>query len=85
VNRVATSRSKRRAFDAATLRLLEEVFDSTWAIFQARHPFRDLTKDNDLKHQLRRRLFILAENSDLQNLDSLQHQVLEAFSRVTDY
>ena len=81
---VASSRPKRRAFDASTLRLLEELCESTWAIVQDRHPFRDLTNDSDLKHQLRRKLFILAENSDLEDLDGLQRSVLEAFARGVD-
>src|SRR6476646_1708554 len=59
--------------------------ESTWAIVQDRHPFRDLTKDNDLRHQLRKKLFILAENSDLEDLDGLQRSVLEAFARGVDY
>ena len=82
---MAASRSKRRAFDASTLRLLEELCKSTWAIVQDRHPFRDMTNDPDLKHQLRRKLFILAENSDLEDLDGLQRSVLEAFARGVDY
>jgi hypothetical protein len=82
---VASSRPKRRAFDASTLRLLEELCDSTWTIVQDRHPFRDTNKDNELRHQLRRKLFILAENSDLEDLDDLQRSVLEAFARGVDY
>jgi hypothetical protein len=78
---VAFTRPKRRAFDASTLRLLEELCESTWAIVQDRHPFRDSNKDNELRRQLRRKLFILAENSDLQDLDGLQRSVLEAFAR----
>ena len=42
-------------------------------------------KDNELRHQLRRKLFILAENSDLEDLDGLQRSVLEAFARGVDY
>ena len=82
---VASNRPKRQAFDASTLRLLEELCESTWAIVQDRHPFRDPNKDNELKHQLRRKLFILAENSDLEDLDGLQRSVLEAFARGVDY
>jgi hypothetical protein len=52
-------------FDAASLRVLEELYDSTWQILQAQHPFRDVTKDIDLRDQLRRKLFILAEQFDL--------------------
>jgi hypothetical protein len=43
------------------------------------------TNDSDLKHQLRRKLFILAENSYLEDLDGLQRSVLEAFARGVDY
>ena len=82
---VASSSPKRLAFNASTLRLLEELCDSTWAIVQDRHPFRDPNKDNELRHQLRRKLFILAENSDLEDLDGLQRSVLEAFARGVDY
>ena len=42
-------------------------------------------KDNELRHQLQRKLFILAENSDLEDLDGLQRSVLEAFARGVDY
>ena len=76
---------KRLAFDAATLRLLEDLYESTWVIVEAQHPFRDTTKDNDLRHQLRRKLFILAENSDLTDLDALQRSALDAFVREIDY
>ena len=82
---VASSSPKRRAFNASTLRLLEELCDSTWAIVQDRQPFRDTNKDNELRHKLRRKLFILAENSDLEDLDGLQRSVLEAFARGVDY
>ena len=76
---------KRAAFDAATLKLLEEIYKSTWVIVEAQHPFRDTTKDNDLRHQLRRKLFILAENSDLTDLDALQKSALDSFVREIDY
>jgi len=71
--------------ESSTLWLLEELCESTWAIVQDRHPFRDLTNESDLKHQLRRKLFILAENSDLEDLDGLQRSVLEALARGVDY
>ena len=51
---MASSRPKRRAFDASTLRLLEELCKSTWAIMQDRHPFRDPNKDNELRHAIDR-------------------------------
>ena len=75
----------RMVWGTSTLRLLEELCESTWAIVQDRHPFRDLTNESDLKHQLRRKLFILAENSYLEDLDGLQRSVLEALARGVDY
>jgi hypothetical protein len=71
----------RMVWGTSTLRLLGELCESTWAIVQDRYPFRDLTNDSDLKHQLRRKLFILAENSYLEDFDGLQRSVLEAFAR----
>jgi hypothetical protein len=82
---VATKRPKRPAFDAAGLRLLEELSESTWMILQDRYPFRDIAKDDDLHRQLRRKLFILAEHFDLRDLDELQRLVLDALSRAIDY
>ena len=75
---------KRQAFDAATLRMLEDLYESTWVILEAQRPFRDTAKDNDLRHQLRRKIFILAENSNLTDLDALQRSVLESFARAID-
>ena len=76
---------KRAAFDAATLKLLEDIYKSTWVIVEAQHPFRDTRKGNDLRHQLRRKLFILAENSNLADLDALQKSALDSFVRAIDY
>ena len=83
---VASTRPKRRAFNASNSAALGGTLcNSTWAIVQDRHPFRDPNKDNELRHQLRRKLFILAENSDLEDLDGLQRSVLEDFARGVDY
>ncbi len=75
--------ARKRVFDAAALRTLEEIFDSTWAIVQARHPFRDLAKDNELREQVRRKLFLVAETAGRDDLDALQQAVLESASRLT--
>ena len=74
-----------RSFDAASLRLLEELYESTWFILEARHPFRDRLKDADLQHQLKRKLVILAESSGLNDLEVLQQSALQAFSRGIDF
>jgi hypothetical protein len=68
------SSHKRRAFDASSLRSLEELCESTWATVQDRLPFRDPIRDNELGRQLRRKLFILAENSDLEDLEACSDQ-----------
>jgi hypothetical protein len=48
-------------------------------------PFGIRTRKTELRRQLRRKLFIPAENSDLEDLDGLQRSVLEAFARGVDY
>ena len=72
---------RKPSFDAAGLRVLEELVDSTWAIFLARYPFRSLERDKPLQEELRRKLFLLAENHGLKNLDQLQTLALEAISQ----
>jgi hypothetical protein len=79
------SRSKIPAFDGASLGILENLCDSTWHIFEARYPFRNFDQDDDLRHQLRLKLFILAESSGLEDLDGLQRRALAALSRALDY
>jgi hypothetical protein len=69
------------SFDAAGLRVLDELVDSSWAIFQARYPFRNLERDEHLQEELRRKLFLLAENHGLKNLDQLQTLALQAISQ----
>ena len=83
--RMPNPRRKIPAFDAASLAILEHLCDSTWHIFEATHPFRDFKHDEDLKDHLRLKLFILAENSGLDDLDALQRCALEALSRTTDF
>ena len=78
-------RRKIPSFDDASLGILENLCDSTWHIFEARYPFRDFSQDDDLRHQLRVKMFILAESSGFENLDVLQRKALEALSRTIDY
>jgi hypothetical protein len=72
------------SFDAASLALIDDLCDSTWRIFELRHPFRDLSKDDDVKRDVRLKIFILAENRGLANPDDLQRSALEALSRKID-
>lgn len=77
-------RRKISAFDAETLKVLENLSDATWLIFEARHPFRDIKRDDSLRQSLRLKLFIHAENSGFENLDAIQQFVLESMSRESD-
>ena len=51
----------------------------------ARHPFRDLKQDPELQEDLRRRLFILAENFGLNDLDHIQRSALRTISKAIGY
>ena len=47
-------------YDPATLATVEQAFDSTWVVLQARYPFRDFERDSELKTALGQTLFTLA-------------------------
>jgi hypothetical protein len=42
------------------LATMEQAFDSTWVVLQARYPFRDFERDSELKTALGQELFTLA-------------------------
>ena len=54
-------------FDPASLKVLEDLSEATWLIFESRHPFRDVASDDRLREVLRLKLFIRAENHGLAN------------------
>jgi hypothetical protein len=78
---MSVGRRRIPAFDAESLKILETLSDSTWSIFELRHPFRDTTKDDVLRRMLRLKLFIHAENCGLEDLDDAQTVVLQSMSR----
>ena len=47
-------------YDPAMLATMEQAFDSTWVVLQARYPFRDFERDSELKTALGQKLFTLA-------------------------
>ena len=47
-------------YDPAMLATMEQAFDSTWVVLQARYPFRDFERDLELKTALGQKLFTLA-------------------------
>jgi hypothetical protein len=55
--------------------------DSTWHIIETRHPVRNFKNDEELKHQLRVKLIILAEVR-LHRLGWFAAPALEAMSRL---
>lgn len=73
---------KKTSFDSESLRVLEELCEATWAIVEARHPFRDSKRDPDLQRTLREKLFILSENSGLNDLDQIQQSALHAIAHA---
>ena len=77
-------RPKIAAFDTGSLALIEQLYKSTWNIFELRHPFRDQNKDESAKQNLRLKLFILAEDRGLADLDDLQQSVLQALTLQID-
>ena len=47
-------------YDPAMLATMEQAFNSTWVVLQARYPFRDFERDSELKTALSQKLFTLA-------------------------
>ena len=47
-------------YDPAMLATMEQAFNSTWVVLQARYPFRDFERDSELKTALGQELFTLA-------------------------
>jgi len=47
-------------YDPAMLATVEQAFDSTWVVLQARYPFRDFERDSELKTALTQKLLTLA-------------------------
>jgi hypothetical protein len=47
-------------YDPAMLATMEQAFDSTWVVLQARYPFRDFERDSELKTALGQKLSTLA-------------------------
>ena len=59
-----------------TLDALAEAFDATWAVLQARDPFRDFESDSELKTALNRKLMTLAADGVTDPIE-LQEWALE--------
>ena len=64
----------------ALLAALEQVFDASWTALQARDPFRDFDKDNELKSALGQRLATLAVDGVTDPIE-LREWALESLPR----
>ena len=66
-------------YDPALLAAVERAFDATWAVLQARDPFRDFDKDNELKTELSHKLSALAADGVTDAIE-LREWALEGLS-----
>jgi hypothetical protein len=66
-------------YDPKTLDALGEAFDATWVVLQARDPFRDFDKDNELKTELSHKLSALAADGVTDAIE-LREWALEGLS-----
>ena len=66
-------------YDPALLASVERAFDATWIVLQARDPFRDFDKDNELKTELSHKLSALAADGVTDAIE-LREWALEGLS-----
>ena len=63
----------------ALLAALEQAFDASWTALQARDPFRDFDRDNELKTELSHKLSALAADGVTDAIE-LREWALEGLS-----
>jgi len=66
-------------YDPALLAAVEQAFDATWTVLEAREPFRDFDKDNELKTELSQKLNALAADGVTDAIE-LREWALEGLS-----
>jgi len=67
------------SYDPALLAAVEQAFDATWTVLEAREPFRDFDKDNELKTELSQKLNALAADGVTDAIE-LREWALEGLS-----
>jgi hypothetical protein len=67
-------------YDPALLAAIEQAFDASWTALQARDPFRDFDKDNELKSALGQRLATLVVDGVTDPIE-LREWALESLPR----
>ena len=71
------------SYDPALLAAVEQAFDAAWTVLQARDPFRDFDKDNELKTELSHELSALAADGVTVPL-SFESGPLRAYQAIGD-
>ena len=66
-------------YDPALRSIVEQAFDATWTVLQARDPFRDFGSDNELKTELSHKLSALAADGVTDAIE-LREWALEGLS-----
>jgi len=66
-------------YDPALLAAVDWAFDATWTVLQARDPFRDFDRDNELKTELSHKLSALAADGVTDAIE-LREWALEGLS-----
>lgn len=75
------SKNPPRSFcDPALRSTVEQAFDATWTVLQARGPLRDFEQDYELKTALRRKLVELAADGTTDPIE-LREWALEGLPR----
>lgn len=72
-----------RAFDSRDLEIIERAYEAAWAEIVSRDPFRDVTKDEERKMFLRKRMFA-AVRKGMTDPDSLRDKALANMPRLLD-
>ena len=67
-------------YDPKTLESLDQAFEATWVVLQARDPFRDFQRDTELKSALSQKLIGLAADGVTDPIE-LREWALEGLPR----
>jgi hypothetical protein len=70
----------RTFYDPALRSTVEQAFDATWKLLQARDPFRDFEQDYELRTALSRKLMGLAADGVIDSIE-LREWALESLPR----
>ena len=69
-------------YDPKALETLDQAFEATWVVLQARVPFRDFQRDTELKSALSQKLMRLAADGVTDPIE-LREWALEGLPKIT--